>query len=411
MRRFLTLMPIALLVAVGIAACGAGDSDSFFESGGEAASSDAVTTSGSRGIAPQVAPAPPFAEAQAEEAFAPGDFEDADDFAAPAAAIPLPAGAPEPGPDGTGTDGALQVVERQVISTGFVNIEVETIAPAVSAVQQVAESLGGFVENSSLEGDEDQGFANLTIRVPQDQFFEALERIRRLGEVRSESLSAQDVTEQFIDLEARLNSALRAEESLLTLLGRAADINDVLSIERELTRIRSEIERLQGQLNFLERRVALATLSVSLFTPGTVRTEPPSASYGVDVKDVARAIDEVEAVAASVEGLVDASVVTISDAETSGFVAIRVPRDDFERAVTAVEAIGDVQTKTVRTGERSDDPEAAFSDEPDAFIEVRLREADGGTDAGLIAAIVVPSVLGGLLLLGVSFRLGRGRKA
>jgi hypothetical protein len=61
-----------------------------------------------------------------------------------------------------------------VISTGFVNIEVETIAPAVSAVQQVAETLGGFVENSSLEGDEEQGFASITIRVPQDRFFDAL---------------------------------------------------------------------------------------------------------------------------------------------------------------------------------------------------------------------------------------------
>jgi len=227
--------------------------------------------------------------------------------------------------------------------------------------------------------------------------------------VRSESLNAQDVTEQFIDLDARLNSSVREEASLLELLGRATDIDDVLVIERELTSIRSEIERLQGQLNFLERRVSLATLSVTLFTLGTIRTEASSSSYGVDVDDVAAAIDELEAITAAVEGFVDSSVITISDGQASGFVAIRVPRDDFERSVISDEAIGDVQTKTVRTGERSDDPAASVSDEPDAFLEVRLREEAGGTDAGLIAAIVVPSVLGGLLLLGLAFRVGRRR--
>jgi len=178
-------------------------------------------------------------------------------------------------------------------------------------------------------------------------------------------------------------------------------VEDVLIIERELTRIRSDIERVQGQLNFLERRVALSTLSVSLFTPFGARTEPPSASFGLDADDVEDAIAAVEEVAAALDGLVDASVITISDGEANGFVAIRVPRDDFARAVAAVEELGEIRTKTVRTGEGADDPEAAFGDEPDAPIEVRLRQADGGTNTWLIVAIVLPSVLGGLLLVGI----------
>ena len=390
MRRLLTLIPIALLVAIGLAACGAdGDGSAFFE-GATSSTQAGVSVQSDRGSGDDSA----FDEEQAfeeaeSEAFA--EAEEQADFARPSAE-PLPAG---------GEDGVLQVVERRVIQTGFMSIEVGDVQAASAQVQLTAEALGGFVENSSVSGDKDEAFADITIRVPAASFSEALERIRRIGEVRSESLNAQDVTDQFIDLEARLNAATREEASLLDLLGRADDVQDVLIIERELTRIRSDIERVQGQLNFLERRVALSTLSVSLFTPFAARTEPPSASFGLDADDVEDAIAAVEEVAAAVDGLVDASVITISDGEASGFVAIRVPRDDFARAVAAVEELGDIRTKTVRTGERADDPEAAFGDEPDAPIEVRLRQADGGTDAWLIVAIVLPSVLGGLLLVGI----------
>ena len=406
MRRLLTLIPIGLLLAVGLAACGADNDNGFFDTATTTAGQSLESDGGSFGVDQSARDMVDFAE---EEAFE--QVEAQASVAVAPAAPPLPAtGEVLSGPDGRGgDDGALQILERRVISTGFLSIEVEAVRAAVDQIQLTAEALGGFVENSSISGDDEEAFAEITIRVPQDQFFDALERIRRLGEVRSENLGAQDVTEQFIDLEARLRASEREEGSLLNLLDRATDVADVLVIERELSRIRSDIERVQGQLNFLERRVSLATLSVSLFTPFSVRTEPPSAAFGVETGDVEQAIAAIEEIAASVDGLVDASVITISEGEASGFVAIRVPRDDFDRTVAAVEELGDVQTKTVRTGEGSDDPQAAISDEPDAPVEVRLREKGGGASAGLIAAIVVPSVLGGLLLLGVAFRLGRGR--
>jgi hypothetical protein len=404
MRRFLTLLPITVVVAIGLVACGADDDTFGFSGGGDATTAIAAQDEASF--------SQPAFEVEAEEsldepaafdrAFAQADFDDA-------ARAPTPSALPETGPgqgDGSGEQ-AVEIAERRVISTVFVSIEVEAIEPAAEQVQQVAESMGGFVESSSVSGEEDGGFAEITIRVPQDAFTDALARLRRLGEVRNENLSVQDVTEQFIDLEARLRSAEREETSLLNLLEQATDLSDVLLIERELTRIRTEVERLHGQLNFLERRVSLATLSVSLFTPFSVRTEPPSASYGLDVGDVSRAIEEVEAIAESVDGLVDSSVISISDGEASGFVAIRVPREDFDQAVASVEDLGDVRTKRIRTEEGPDDESVAVSEEPDASIEVRLSEDDGSADAWLIAAIVVPAVIGGLVLLALAFRVGR----
>ena len=402
MRRLLTLFPVALIVAVGLAACGADDGENF-----STVTRASGQSAGFEGVAAQA-----FDEAVLESAppLEPGfdDFDFAEEQVAAAAVAPAPEPASAPSPrDGGGGEATLQISERRVISTGFVSMEVEAIQSAVDQIQLTAESLGGFVENLSIAGDDAEGFAEMTIRVPQDEFFTALERIRRLGDVESENLDAQDVTEQFIDLEARLTSAEREEGSLLDLLDEARSVSEVLTIERELTRIRSEIERLQGQLNFLERRVSLATLSLSLFTPSAIRTEPPSASYGVEVGDVSEAISRVEEVAASFDGLVDSSVISISEGESTGFVAVRVPRDDFDRAIVAVEELGDVRSKQVRTGERSDDPAAAFGEEPDARIEVRLREDGGGTDGGIVAAIVVPSVFVGLLVIMGAFWIGR----
>ena len=88
-----------------------------------------------------------------------------------------------------------------------------------------------------------------------------------MGKVQSKNLGSEDVSERFIDLQARLKSSLREDESLLSLLDRTSTVIEVLAIERELTRVRLDIERLQGQVNFLERRIDLATITVSLSSP------------------------------------------------------------------------------------------------------------------------------------------------
>ena len=374
MRRLLTLLPIALLVAIALVACGAGDDDErFFES---------TATSG-QSTAAMAAPDAAFAESEEM-----ADEEMAED------AMPEPAAAMAEAPGGSdGGDAALQVSERRVISTGFMSLEVDDVPAAAGQVRIAAEALGGFVESSTVSGDDEDAFAEVTIRVPQEVFPEALDRVRRIGEVRSEDLRAQDVTEQFIDLNARLRSALRTEGSLLDLLDRAADVEDVISIERELSRVRTDIERLQGQLNFLERRVSLSTLTVSLFTPSAMRTEPPSADSWIEVDDIQRAIAAIEGVAASLDGLVEASVFTISEDDASGFVHIRVYRDDFTRAVGAVEGIGDVRSTTIRTGEGADDPDAADGDEPDARIAVSLREARGPGAEDIVPVVVLVAVI------------------
>ncbi|MDP6550126.1 MAG: DUF4349 domain-containing protein [Dehalococcoidia bacterium] len=110
-------------------------------------------------------------------------------------------------------------------------------------MRAIAENLGGFVEHLDSSGGPERQRASMTVRVPQDQFDPALVRIEALGEVQSRNEGAEDVSEQFIDLEARLKSSLREEQSLLSLLGRTGTVSEVLAIERELARVRAEVER------------------------------------------------------------------------------------------------------------------------------------------------------------------------
>ncbi|MBI2866868.1 MAG: DUF4349 domain-containing protein [Chloroflexi bacterium] len=308
-----------------------------------------------------------------------------------------PAGAP--GPAGAS---ALDIAQRQVISTASVSMEVRAVDDAVARVQAIAEGLGGFVQQMSRSGRGIQQQGTIVVRVPQAQFFAALQRIGELGKVEDQNAGSQDVSEQFIDLKARLESSQREEKSLLSLLEKSTSVGDVLSIERELSRVRSEIERLQGQLNFLERRVELATLTVSLHT---AVTQAPAASLTVEARNVGGSVDAVRTFVTSASGVVDEVTHSVRDGRETATVSFRVPRSQFAAAVQAVERQGDVQAKDTREGT----PGAVVdTPEPDARIGAVFVEPEqkaGFWSPGRVAAVAGGS--GGfvaLLLVGLMLR-------
>ena len=394
---------ILLLLPVLIAACG--DDENASRRGIDGADSSFDESLATDIAFAEGAPAAPIVAGRAVAAESQAAF----------AVEPEPTFAPEPEPAAAprapeAPAAALQVIERRIISNGFIAITVDAVPPAVSQVEGLADSLGGFVEQLSVFGEGERAQAEITIRVPQDRFSDALERLRQLGDVQEENINSQDVTEQFIDLEARLRSAEREEESLLNLLQRADTVQEILTIERELARVRSEIERFQGQLNFLERRVALAGITVSLFGPEARITEPPSASLTVAVSDVTRTVTSLRELIASLDGVVDRVIINVDEDQESAALNLRVGRAEFAQAVASIEDRGDVLRKQLSEGERSFDPEAGEPDEPDAPIRVQLLEDDSGSDAGLIAAIVVPSVAVALAVAAAAIALQRRRR-
>jgi hypothetical protein len=303
----------------------------------------------------------------------------------------------------------LQVVQRQVISIASLSVQVADVNGAIARVRGIAESLGGFVEHLSSSGGPERPQATVTVRVPQPQFFAALERLEALGEVQGRNVGSQDVSEQFIDLEARLKSAQRQEQSLLSLLQKAQNVTEVLTIERELTRIRGEIERLQGQLNYLQRRVELATISISLLPPKEEGGRPPSASLALEVSRVTERVEAIKERTSALKGKIDNVSISVRNGRETAHIALRVFSKDFDPALTFIEGLGEVQTKDVQEGASgSKEPK-----EPNAPLAVSLLEAEG-PNTGLIVVIAAP--IGGVALVGLlgflfvtTYRAGRRR--
>jgi hypothetical protein len=153
-----------------------------------------------------------------------------------------------------------------IIRNGDVAIEVGSVEAAIAAVRQVAMSVGGYVGNVSMfTGEHQIRSATLELKVPAARFDEAMAGVRPIGEVERSVATADDVGEEFVDISARVANARRLEERLVTLLStRTGKLEDVLAVERELARVREEIERYEGRIRFLSSRVALSTIAVTV---------------------------------------------------------------------------------------------------------------------------------------------------
>jgi hypothetical protein len=164
-----------------------------------------------------------------------------------------------------------------VIRTGNASVEVDSLEPAMDALRRLAQRVGGFVGNSTIQsGREQLRQATLEIKVPAARFDELTGGLAPLGRVEFVNVSAEDVGEEFVDLTARVANSRRLEERLIDLLGsRTGRLQDVLAVERELARVREEIERQEGRLRYLKSRVALSTLSVTVHEPPPIVADHP----------------------------------------------------------------------------------------------------------------------------------------
>ncbi len=159
--------------------------------------------------------------------------------------------------------------DRMIVRTGSLSLVVEDTEEALQAIERLAEELGGYISNLQSWRTDDQLAATVTVRVPAESFDQARERIKDLAtEVENENISGQDVTEEYVDLEARLNNLEVAEGELLELLASAQethkDAESILAIYQEITNVRQQIEQIKGRMQYLENASALATMTVSI---------------------------------------------------------------------------------------------------------------------------------------------------
>jgi len=137
---------------------------------------------------------------------------------------------------------------RKIVKTADLGITSENVRGGAAETQQVAAQYGGTIVSSQTYRANNAVYADLILSVPSERFEDALDELRGLGEeVTTDTVSRQDVTEEYVVSQSRERNLLAAEQSLLVLYNRADDVQDALSIQRELTGIRGQIEQVQGR--------------------------------------------------------------------------------------------------------------------------------------------------------------------
>jgi hypothetical protein len=172
---------------------------------------------------------------------------------------------------------AAQAVERKVIQNAEMTIETDKPAEGQRKIAAIADKHNGFVviseskQNEAVSQNVASTVVNVVVRVPARQFETAIAEIQGVGgRILHEKKSGQDVTEEYIDLEARIRTKKALEAQFMAIMKQARNISDALEVQSQLADVRTEIERIEGRRRFLENQSALSTISITLHTPTPV---------------------------------------------------------------------------------------------------------------------------------------------
>ncbi len=167
-------------------------------------------------------------------------------------------------------------IERKVIKTAYLTLEVGEgkFEKVLFDLTRLAENNGGFVSHTQSYSDADGELTSgsITIRIMHDRYNSALDLIRDMGTVESISVSGQDVTQEYTDLESRLRNLGAQEEILLDLMAQSKDVSDSIEVQRELSYVMEQIEVIKGRMNYLDNMVSFSTIEVYLHEPVPITT-------------------------------------------------------------------------------------------------------------------------------------------
>lgn len=169
---------------------------------------------------------------------------------------------------------SAEALERKIIRNAEITMEVPSTTDTQHKVTSIAEANGGFVVTSEAKQRENVDPAQrtldikLVVRVPSPRFGVTFEEIKKLASnTPQENVTGQDVTEEFIDLEARIKTQKALELQFLEIMRQAYKVSDALEVQRQIADVRTEIEKLEGRKRFLENRASLSTITVNIQTP------------------------------------------------------------------------------------------------------------------------------------------------
>ena len=184
--------------------------------------------------------------------------------------------------------GAKQIPQSppQLIKTAEIALVVNSIDDSFRQASQIVKQQQGDVVGLQDDKPQDRSrrqTATMRIRVPQDKLETTIEALAKLGTVQRRNLSAEDVTTQLVDFQARVRNLRKTESSLLQIMNRTGSVGDVLKVSQELSKVRESIEQIDAQLKSLTNRVAYSTITLQL--EAAVSTTTPQQPLGLQVQD------------------------------------------------------------------------------------------------------------------------------
>lgn len=234
-------------------------------------------------------------------------LEKSDITSAPSIA-PAPDFAPVPpfNPNGA-TPEDRERVGTKIIQNGSLSLRVDNAEQRLKELREIADQTNGFIASAHIVDNAGIKTAYATIRVPVEQFDATMEKIKLLAStVFSESTNAEDVTAQYVDLDARLRAAEAEETQYLNILQQAKTVEDTLNVTARLAEVRTRIEQLQGQMRYLTDRTDYATIQVTMTEEARVevptRVWKPGETFRTALRELVIALQ------ATVDALIAASV-------------------------------------------------------------------------------------------------------
>ncbi|HEX6513276.1 MAG TPA: DUF4349 domain-containing protein [Chloroflexota bacterium] len=230
--------------------------------------------------APKPSSAPPAAApgpVQARAAASPAGAAQAQ----PAQSAP---GAPAGAPNQQGLQGAsplqpLPPVNRMVIKNASLGISVDDPENSLSQVDVLVKSEQATIVSQNIRAQDDKTFVNLTIQVPPDNFEDTLAKLRDLRahgtRVLADTVNAQDVTEQYVDLDAQYHNLQATRDAYQKLLDKATAVSDIITLTREVANLQTQLDQITGRQNLLSRQSGISTINLSLSPVGATPSPGP----------------------------------------------------------------------------------------------------------------------------------------
>jgi len=183
---------------------------------------------------------------------------------------PMMIATPAPTIGGSGS----AVIETKIIKTAYLTLEVTDVPGAAESLKGIAAAKGGYISSTSIQKNyRDMMTGTVVLRVPQAEFDSTLAGVKALGTVKSASTQGEDITEEYVDLQAQRTSYQNQLAQYNAIMKQSTKVEDIIKVQVQIDRVQTELNRLDGRLKYLDSRVDLSTITVNLQEPEPVGGE------------------------------------------------------------------------------------------------------------------------------------------